>query len=148
VHRDDRIANRVAGAPVPQLERVRAAAQDGRGFGVAELVPQDELERFAVSRPQRVNGGADLRGEGVGVAPSEPVVTASWDRRACRWSRRRSERRWFATMLRATPNSHRRSPGGAGTWSKRRHATVKTWAITSSASCAATRRKTYPAIAW
>jgi len=45
-------------------------------------------------------------------------------------------------MLRATPNSHGRSSGAAGTWSKRRHATAKIWAITSSASCAATRRRT------
>ena len=56
-------------------------------------------------------------------------------------------RRWSATLWRATPNSHRRSSGGGGTWSNRRHATVKTCAITSSASCAATRLDTYPAIA-
>jgi hypothetical protein len=33
--RDDRIANRIPGAPVPKLERIRAAAEDGRSILVA-----------------------------------------------------------------------------------------------------------------
>ena len=145
-HRDNRLADGLAGAPVPDLERVRAAAQDGRGLGVAEVVPQDKLERFAVGGPQRVERGADLlvprmltggmAGDGrrrrggilgqAGVQAEPPAL----------------ERRWSETVLRATPNSQRRSPGGDGTSPKRRQATVNTWAITSSASPVGTRRST------
>jgi len=60
VRGDDRNANGISSPPVPKLERIRAAAQDGGGFLVAQLVPQDELEGLAIAGPQPADRSTNL----------------------------------------------------------------------------------------
>ena len=86
----------------PNAECAGRASDHGRGLLCAELLPLGQPEHLLLGRTQPAE-----RREHPFVGRST-VAVGSAASRDCSLNRRRSPRRWFATTLAATPNSHRR----------------------------------------